>query len=173
MPAPGASAAQIVLSEDERAELVRRAEGPGRWRADRARIILACAEGMSNAEAAQALGVAVKSGSEWRGPVPPGGAGGGGGGGPGGGGGGGAGGRGGGCAGGAPGKGHALVGALDGGAQGAEQVAHGGDLAQVRPQAPPAGLLQAVHRPVLRGEGRRRRGAVPQPAGKGRGAVRG
>jgi len=56
----------IVLSEDERAELVRRARGPGRWRADRARIILACAEGMSNAGAAQALGVAVKSVSKWR-----------------------------------------------------------------------------------------------------------
>jgi hypothetical protein len=35
---------QIVLSEDERAELARRATGPGRWRADRARIILAHAE---------------------------------------------------------------------------------------------------------------------------------
>ena len=56
----------IVLSEDERAELVRRARGPGRWRADRARIILACAEGMSNAAAARALGVAVKSVSKWR-----------------------------------------------------------------------------------------------------------
>ena len=56
----------IVLSDDERAELVRRAGGPGRWRADRARIILACAEGMSNAGAAQALGVAVKSVSKWR-----------------------------------------------------------------------------------------------------------
>jgi transposase len=63
---PGSSAPQIVLSEDERAELVRRAGGPGRWRADRARIILACAGGMSNAEAAQALGVAVKSVSKWR-----------------------------------------------------------------------------------------------------------
>ena len=51
----------IVVSEDERAELVRRARGPGRWRADRARIILACADGMSNAGAAQELGVAVKS----------------------------------------------------------------------------------------------------------------
>jgi transposase len=39
---------------------------PERWRVDRARIILACAEGMSNAAAAQALGVAVKSVSEWR-----------------------------------------------------------------------------------------------------------
>ena len=63
---PGPSAVPIVLSENERAELVRRARGPGRWRADRARIILACAEGMSNAGAAQALGVAVKSVSKWR-----------------------------------------------------------------------------------------------------------
>src|SRR5438045_6220812 len=63
---PGPSAVQIVLSDEERAELVRRAAGPGRWRADRARIILACAEGMSNAGAAQALGVAVKSVSKWR-----------------------------------------------------------------------------------------------------------
>jgi transposase len=63
---PGPSAVPIVLSEDERAELVRRARGPGRWRADRARIILACAEGMSNAAVAQALGVAVKSVSKWR-----------------------------------------------------------------------------------------------------------
>ena len=60
------SAVQIVLSEDERAELARRAGLPGRWRPDRARIILACAEGMSNAGVAQALGVAVKSVSKWR-----------------------------------------------------------------------------------------------------------
>src|SRR5580704_2118833 len=66
MPYSGPSAAEIVLSEDERAELVRRAGLPGRWRADRARIILACADGMSDAGAAQALGVAVKSVSKWR-----------------------------------------------------------------------------------------------------------
>ena len=66
MPDPGLSAAEIVLSDDERAELVRRAGLPGRWRADRARIILACAGGMSNAGAARALGVAVKSVSKWR-----------------------------------------------------------------------------------------------------------
>ena len=66
MSHPGPSAAVIVLSEDERAELVRRAGLPGRWRADRARIVLACAEGMSNAGAAQALGVAVRSVSKWR-----------------------------------------------------------------------------------------------------------
>src|SRR2546429_6465336 len=71
MPHPGLSAVPIVLSEHERAELVRRAGLPGRWRADRARIILACAEGMSNAEAARELGVAGKTGSKWRGPVPP------------------------------------------------------------------------------------------------------
>ncbi len=63
---PGPSAVPIVLSEDERAELVRRAGLPGRWRSDRARIILACAGGMSNAGVAQALGVAVKSVSKWR-----------------------------------------------------------------------------------------------------------
>jgi transposase len=66
MPHPGPSAVHIVLSEDERAELVRQAGLPGRWRSDRARIILACAEGMSNAGAAQALGVAVRSVSRWR-----------------------------------------------------------------------------------------------------------
>jgi transposase-like protein len=66
MPHTGPSAVQIVLSEDERAELLRRAGLPGRWRPDRARIILACAEGMSNAGAAQAVGVAVKSVSKWR-----------------------------------------------------------------------------------------------------------
>src|SRR5205814_2049914 len=65
---PGPSAAPIVLSEEERAELVRRASGPGRWRAGRARIILACAEGMSNAAAARALGVAVKWVSKGRPP---------------------------------------------------------------------------------------------------------
>jgi len=63
---PGPSAVPIVLSVDERAELVRRAGLPERRRADRARIILACAGGMSNAGAAQALGVAVKSVSKWR-----------------------------------------------------------------------------------------------------------
>jgi transposase-like protein len=62
----GSSAVQIVLSDDERAELVRRAGLPGRRRADRARIILACAEGMSDAAAAQELGLAVKSVSKWR-----------------------------------------------------------------------------------------------------------
>ena len=254
----GPSAVQIVLSEDERAELVRRAGLPGRWRADRARIILACAEGMSNAGAAQALGVAVKSVSKWRrqfaaerlagledaAPV--------------------------GrrkaelvldeaeraqlirwarraktaqylalrakivlrCAEGGTNKQAAadlgvdestverwrarfIAGRLDGlhdeprpgrppsilldqvedvivatlestpgkdthwsrasmaSPHRAEQVHHRADLEEIRPQAASAGLLQAVDRPVLRGEGRRCRGAVPQPAGEGGGALRG
>ncbi len=62
----GPAAVPIVLSDDERAELVRRTGLPGCRRADRARIVLACADGMSNAGAAQALGVAVKSVSKWR-----------------------------------------------------------------------------------------------------------
>jgi transposase/DNA-binding XRE family transcriptional regulator len=66
MSHPGPSAVEIMLSEDERAELVRRAGLPERRQAERARIILACAEGMSNAGAAQALGVAVKTVSKWR-----------------------------------------------------------------------------------------------------------
>ena len=45
---------------------MRRAGLPEHRRADRARIILACADGMSNAGAAQELGVAVKSVSKWR-----------------------------------------------------------------------------------------------------------
>ena len=249
MSHPGPSAAVIVLSEDERAELVRRAGSPGRRRADRARIILACAGGMSNASAAQTLGVAVKSVSKWRqlfadqglagledaAPI--------------------------GrpkaelvleaaertqlagwarrastaqylalrakivlaCAEGGtnkqvaadlgvdestvdrwrarfvtrrldglhdeprpgrppsilldqvedvvvatwsrPGQGHALVTGLDGRPDRAEQVDHRADLEEVRPQAALAGLLQAVHRSVLRGEGRRRRRPVPRPAG--------
>jgi hypothetical protein len=36
---------------------------------------------------------------------------------------------------------------------------------EFEPQAPPAGLIQAIHRPVPRGESRRRRRPVSQPAG--------
>jgi transposase len=66
MSHPGPSAVEITLSEDEREELVRRAGLAEQRRAERARIVLACAEGMSNAGAAQALGVAVKTVSKWR-----------------------------------------------------------------------------------------------------------
>ncbi|MEU2430297.1 IS630 family transposase [Streptomyces sp. NPDC007861] len=63
----GPAAVEIVLSEDERVELARRAGLPDRRTAERARIILACAEGMSNAGAAQAVGVGVKTVRKWRG----------------------------------------------------------------------------------------------------------
>src|ERR1039457_1587418 len=62
----GPSAVEITLSEDERAELVRRAEAPDRRAAERARIILACADGMSNAGAARAAEVAVGTVAKWR-----------------------------------------------------------------------------------------------------------
>jgi transposase len=58
---------EIVLSEDERVELVRRAGLPDRRTAERARIILACADGMSNAGAAQVVGAGVKTVRKWRG----------------------------------------------------------------------------------------------------------
>ncbi|WP_206740236.1 IS630 family transposase [Streptomyces lydicus] len=58
---------EITLSENERAELMRRAGLPDRRPAERARIILACAEGMSNAGAARAVGVALKTVRKWRG----------------------------------------------------------------------------------------------------------
>ena len=66
MSHPGPSAVAITLSEAERAELVRRAGLPDGRSAERARIILACADGMSNAGAARAVGVAVKTVGKWR-----------------------------------------------------------------------------------------------------------
>ncbi|MGI5508725.1 IS630 family transposase [Streptomyces sp. CA-106131] len=63
----GPAAVEIVLSEDERVELVRRAGLSDRRTAERARIILACADGLSNAAAAQAVGAGVKTVRKWRG----------------------------------------------------------------------------------------------------------
>ncbi|WP_316739965.1 IS630 family transposase [Streptomyces sp. MK7] len=63
----GPAAVEIVLSEGERVELVRRAGLPDRRTAGRARIILACADGMSNTGAAQAIGAGVKTVRKWRG----------------------------------------------------------------------------------------------------------
>jgi transposase len=58
----------IVLSADERAELVRRSVGSERRRADRARVVLACADdpGTSNASVARELDVSPKSVAKWR-----------------------------------------------------------------------------------------------------------
>jgi transposase len=68
VPGPGPSAAEIVLSAAERAELARRSVLPERRRADRARIILACADGpgTSNAAVARELEVSPKSVAKWR-----------------------------------------------------------------------------------------------------------
>jgi transposase len=68
VPGPGSSTAVIVLSADERAELVRRSVGSERRRADRARMVLACADdpGTSNASVARELDVSPKSVAQWR-----------------------------------------------------------------------------------------------------------
>lgn len=62
----GPSAVAITLSEAERAELLRRTEVPHRRSAEKARIILACAEGMSNAGVARLVGVQAKTVGKWR-----------------------------------------------------------------------------------------------------------
>ncbi|MEU7767734.1 helix-turn-helix domain-containing protein, partial [Nocardia sp. NPDC049190] len=63
----GPSAVEITLSDGERAELVRRSGSLDRREAERAWIVLACAEGMSNAGVARDLGVAVGTVAKWRG----------------------------------------------------------------------------------------------------------
>ncbi|MFD0621779.1 IS630 family transposase [Streptomyces sanglieri] len=56
----------IMLSEDERAELVRRAGSWDRRAAERARIILACADGMSNVAVGRLVDVQAKTVGKWR-----------------------------------------------------------------------------------------------------------
>jgi transposase len=62
----GPSPVEIVLSGEERAELVRRVSVSAPRAAARARIVLACAEGKSNAEVAREVGVSVPSVGKWR-----------------------------------------------------------------------------------------------------------
>ena len=72
-----------------------------------------------------------------------------------------------------PGQGHPLVAGLDGPAHGAVEVHDRADLEEVRPQAPSAGRVQALHRSAVRRQGRRRRRPVPPPAREGGGVLRG
>jgi transposase len=62
----GPAAVRIVLSADERAELERRANGIDQRAAQRARIVLACAEDMSNPQVARAVGVSLRTAGRWR-----------------------------------------------------------------------------------------------------------
>jgi transposase len=57
---------QIALSADERVELERRANGLDQRAARRARIVLACAEGMSNPQVARAVEVSLRTVGRWR-----------------------------------------------------------------------------------------------------------
>ena len=178
-PRPGRRKADLVLTGAEREQLARwaRRGKTSQVLALRAKIVLACADGRENKAVAAELRTSEHNVARWRGrfiagrlgglarreaPRPaavdpagqgrggrhrhPGGA--------------------------APGR-DALVAGLDGPAQRPVGVHGRPDLAEVRPEAAPHRRVQAVDRPAVRGEGRRRRRPLPQPAGEGRGAVRG
>lgn len=66
MSHPGPSAVEITLSEAEHAELLRRAQLPHRRSAEKARIVLACTDGMSNVAVARLVGVQAKTVGKWR-----------------------------------------------------------------------------------------------------------
>ena len=66
MASRGPSAVEVVLSEEDRAELVRRSAVSAPRAATRARIVLAAAQGASNAEIARQLGTSALSVGKWR-----------------------------------------------------------------------------------------------------------
>jgi len=68
MPATGRPKAELVLSDQERAELARWARRPSSAQslALRARIVLACAEGATNTQVAVRLGVSQPTVGKWR-----------------------------------------------------------------------------------------------------------
>src|SRR5215210_4569368 len=66
MSHPGPGAVEVVLSQAERRALQRMLESGSRRLAERAGIVLACADGLSNAAVAQRCSVSVPTASRWR-----------------------------------------------------------------------------------------------------------
>ena len=140
--------AELVLSDDERQTLTTWASRPKSTLrlATRARIVLACAEGLENNQVAAKLRVCAATGGPS--PTPT-------------------------SSGSSPGRWRPSRRTPPAGAPAAwpappacprRRRPH---LALVGPEAPPPRDVQALHRPVLRREGPRRRGPLPQPAGAG------
>jgi DNA-binding CsgD family transcriptional regulator len=175
MPRTGRPKAELVLTDDEREQLLRwsRRRKSSQALALRSRIVLACAEGADNKAVAASLGCSAATVGKWRsrfvedvgraGRRGPSGsaadgdraAGGG---------------RGGGHVGVHAGQRDALVAGEDGAADWVEHVHDRADLEVLRPQTAPGRRVQAVQRPAVRGEGLRRRRALPGPA-RGRGGA--
>src|SRR4051794_19940523 len=63
---PGPRAVEIVLSGAERRALERAVDGGSGRLAERAGIVLACADGLSNTVVAQRFSVSVPTASKWR-----------------------------------------------------------------------------------------------------------